>query len=421
MARRSDGSVVAWGHNPTGQCNVPALPAGLTYVEVAAGGWHTVARRSDGSVVAWGDNAYGQCNVPALPAGLTYVEVAAGGYHTVARRSDGSVVAWGDNDYGQCNVPALPAGLTYVEIAAGAHPHGGAPERRLRRRVGGQRLARPVQRAGAAGGLTYVEIAAGVRAHGGAAQRRLRRRVGRQRLRPVQRSGASGRAHLRRGRARARCPHGGAPSDGSVVAWGCERLRPVQRPAAPGGTHLRRDRGGVRPHGGAPERRRGRLGGDNAYGQCNVPAIPAGLTCVEVAAQHDTVGRYDVAASVVSVGTGCGGAGTPSLAYDVPKLGATVTFALTNGTPSTSGAQLSSLVPAAPTFFGGCFIQVDPLAASLLFPVTTDALGSWSVSFIVSNDPTLVGQRFVTQILLYGTNGPHGIDLTNGLIVMAGY
>ena len=78
-----------------------------------------MARRSDGSVVAWGDNYYGQCNVPALPAGLTYVEVAAGGCHTVARRSDGSVVAWGSNDYGQCNVPALPAGLTYVEVAAG--------------------------------------------------------------------------------------------------------------------------------------------------------------------------------------------------------------------------------------------------------------------------------------------------------------
>jgi len=34
--------VVAWGSNQFGQCNVPALPPGLTYVEVAAGGWHTV-------------------------------------------------------------------------------------------------------------------------------------------------------------------------------------------------------------------------------------------------------------------------------------------------------------------------------------------------------------------------------------------
>ena len=47
-----------------------------------------------------GRTSYGQCNVPALPGGLTYVEVAAGDGHTVARRSDGSVVAWGGNSYG---------------------------------------------------------------------------------------------------------------------------------------------------------------------------------------------------------------------------------------------------------------------------------------------------------------------------------
>ncbi|HZL84593.1 MAG TPA: hypothetical protein VFD07_04360, partial [Candidatus Krumholzibacteria bacterium] len=116
VARRNDGSVVAWGWND-GPCNAPALPPGLTYVEVAAGGRHCVARRSDGSVVAWGDNSWGQCNVPALPPSLTYVEVAAGGFtptvgegHTVARRSDGSIVSWGCHFSGQCNVPTPPPG-----------------------------------------------------------------------------------------------------------------------------------------------------------------------------------------------------------------------------------------------------------------------------------------------------------------------
>ena len=85
MARRSDGSVVAWGLNTNGQCNVPALPAGLTYVQVAAGDYHTVARRSDGSVVAWGRNDTGQCNAPLLPSGMIYLEIAAASNYSVAR------------------------------------------------------------------------------------------------------------------------------------------------------------------------------------------------------------------------------------------------------------------------------------------------------------------------------------------------
>jgi hypothetical protein len=79
---------------------------------------HSVARRSDGSIVAWGDHQYGQLNVPPLPPGLTYVAVAAGRLHSVARRSDGSVVAWGDNYHGQLNVPALPPGVTFVDVSA---------------------------------------------------------------------------------------------------------------------------------------------------------------------------------------------------------------------------------------------------------------------------------------------------------------
>jgi hypothetical protein len=160
VVRRSDGSIVAWGLNNDGQCNVPTLPTGLSYVEVAAGRFHTVARRSDGSVVAWGDNGDGQCNVPALPPGLSYVEVAAGYSHTVARLSDGSVVAWGSNGAGECNVPALPPGLSYVEVAAGFY-------HTVARRSDGSVVACGNNGAGQCNvpalppGLSYVEVAAG--------------------------------------------------------------------------------------------------------------------------------------------------------------------------------------------------------------------------------------------------------------------
>ena len=126
LALGCDGTVVAWGGNSSGQCDVPALPPGLTYVGISAGGAPStssidglsLALRSDGSVVAWGNNTYGQLNVPPLPPGLTYVEVAAGPHHALARRSDGTVMAWGENGWGVCNVPALPPGLSYVQIAA---------------------------------------------------------------------------------------------------------------------------------------------------------------------------------------------------------------------------------------------------------------------------------------------------------------
>lgn len=41
---------------------------GESFAAIAAGAEHTLARRSDGSLAAWGNNQYGQCDVPALPA-----------------------------------------------------------------------------------------------------------------------------------------------------------------------------------------------------------------------------------------------------------------------------------------------------------------------------------------------------------------
>lgn len=55
------------------------------FVEIAAGGSQGVGRLSDGSVVVRGNDGHGQNNVPPLPPGLSYVEVAVGGSNMVAR------------------------------------------------------------------------------------------------------------------------------------------------------------------------------------------------------------------------------------------------------------------------------------------------------------------------------------------------
>ncbi len=81
-----------------------------------------------GSIVAWGDNYYGQCNVPAPNTG--FVAIAGGLFHSLGLKADGSIVAWGYNYFGQCNVPAPNSG--FVAVAGGqnhslglkAYPHG---------------------------------------------------------------------------------------------------------------------------------------------------------------------------------------------------------------------------------------------------------------------------------------------------------
>src|SRR5688572_30753285 len=70
-------------------------------------------------IVGWGTSGFNQINAPALPPGLSYVQVSGGYVHSVAVRSDGAAVAFGENGEGQCSVPALPAGLSYVEASGG--------------------------------------------------------------------------------------------------------------------------------------------------------------------------------------------------------------------------------------------------------------------------------------------------------------
>jgi alpha-tubulin suppressor-like RCC1 family protein len=113
LALQSNGTVVAWGYNGSGQTSVPA---GLSdVVAIAGGGDFSLALQANGTVVAWGDNSYGETTVPA---GLSnVVAIAAGFYHALALEANGSVVGWGEDYDGQTTIPA---GLNnVVAIAAG--------------------------------------------------------------------------------------------------------------------------------------------------------------------------------------------------------------------------------------------------------------------------------------------------------------
>ena len=82
---------------------------------VSAGNYHTVGLKIDGTVVAAGHNSSGQCDVSSWE---DIIAVFAGAYHTVGLKADGTVVAVGFNERGQCNVSSWP---DIVAISAGGN------------------------------------------------------------------------------------------------------------------------------------------------------------------------------------------------------------------------------------------------------------------------------------------------------------
>ena len=135
------GSVLAWGDNTNGQCNIPANVDCCGGVSAIAGGYrHTIALRG-GAVFAWGRNNEGQClgsnsigqaitstatgaPVQILGQVLTGVSAIASGYnHTIALKN-GGVLAWGLNDYGQCNIPDAAKSGVIAIAGGGSHTIG---------------------------------------------------------------------------------------------------------------------------------------------------------------------------------------------------------------------------------------------------------------------------------------------------------
>ncbi|MCJ7728698.1 MAG: hypothetical protein MUO27_02285 [Sedimentisphaerales bacterium] len=115
LAIRSSGSLVAWGWNNYGQCDVPE---GNDFVAIAGGVRHSIALKSDGTIVGWGDNGSGQIDVPE---GNNFVTIASGDYHNLAITTEGLIVGWGQNYYGECDAPEPNEGTVYVAVSAGRY------------------------------------------------------------------------------------------------------------------------------------------------------------------------------------------------------------------------------------------------------------------------------------------------------------
>ena len=166
LARKSDGSAIAWGFNggtagtsrlgdgtntdrlvpvPVLTSTGPAVPiSGVT--AVSAGATHSLALKA-GAVFAWGTNGNGQIGnnstnntlvavAANAPGNATVTAISAGGTHSMAVKADGSAIAWGNASDGRLGngaisgnvlVPSLVAflgvGAGVLKVAAGTE-HG---------------------------------------------------------------------------------------------------------------------------------------------------------------------------------------------------------------------------------------------------------------------------------------------------------
>ncbi len=141
LAVKSDGSVLAWGANFSGQVgdgttsssrttpvSVLGLGSGSGVISVSAGNQHSMALKSDGSVLAWGNNGAGQLGdgsfidrtapgpVSGLGSGSGVVVIDAASDSSLARKSDGSVVAWGNNNFSQLGTGTFVSRGTPVQV-----------------------------------------------------------------------------------------------------------------------------------------------------------------------------------------------------------------------------------------------------------------------------------------------------------------
>ena len=155
------GAAYCWGGNAVGQLGdgtgtdrltpvAVAMPAGVTFTSLSAGGSHTCGLTGAGAAYCWGSNGGGQLGdgttanrltpvAVVMPAGVTFTSLSAGFAHTCGRTPAGAAYCWGVNLYGKLGdgtlttrltpvAVVMPAGVTFASVSVGdSHTCGRTP------------------------------------------------------------------------------------------------------------------------------------------------------------------------------------------------------------------------------------------------------------------------------------------------------
>jgi alpha-tubulin suppressor-like RCC1 family protein len=136
---RANGTAWAWGRNSSGQLgdntttsrlSPVSVVGGFTdWIQVSAGGTHSLGLRANGTAWAWGYNGNGRLGVNtttssrspvSVVGGFTdWIQVSAGGAHSLGVRANGTAWAWGNNTNGRLGDDTATARSSPVSVVGG--------------------------------------------------------------------------------------------------------------------------------------------------------------------------------------------------------------------------------------------------------------------------------------------------------------
>jgi alpha-tubulin suppressor-like RCC1 family protein len=137
---RANGTAWGWGEALNGRLGngaillnysspVSVLGGFTDWVQISAGDNHSVAIRANGTAWAWGNGVSGRLgdsntasstSPVSVVGGFTdWVQISAGGDHTLAVRANGTTWAWGLNADGQLGDNTITSRLSPVSVVGG--------------------------------------------------------------------------------------------------------------------------------------------------------------------------------------------------------------------------------------------------------------------------------------------------------------